>query len=355
MENLQPLDKVFLGYIGQINIGSNKQPFNVLFDSGSCQTWIQNYDGTGSTSYVDKNQKASTLTYDDGTVVQGKYVSDSLSIGNLTVPSFALEIATSVSSTVGSNTNGLVGLCHSTNGTFMDEVVRLGLVKEKYFAYSISQNMNSAEIQIGSLDNTKYTGSLLSLSVSPSSIYWASQITGMETTNSEFSWKGNGMNVIFDTGTSMLVMPSDMSRTLNKLFNFSSNEMGVYVGNCPSSYPATIEFAFGTVTLTMQMKNLIFADQNGACYSGIMDGDGNTIIFGNAVLRNFYTVFNGGNNTISFAANANTDAGVSSSTPSSSSLFGLYVVLFFVVAALGIVGTYMIQRRRKRTRSTNGV
>lgn len=315
---LYPVHNVFLAYRGSLTIQNSTYP--VLFDTTSCLSWVKN-ENSNKTEYV-----APRLVYPDGTVVDGYYANDTIKIENFTISNFIYESATIVTPDSSAN-KGVLGLCHlsplpstTTNratrskfqfSSFLDDLVRNSYISEKIFAFSISNDTQLADISFGATNSTKYTGNVAWIPVNPLSRQWEANIASITSSDAKYQWNSNGtiqMSVTFDTSSSMMVLPPAMSRRLNSLFSFSRlSGSGVYGGNCPSQMPDTIRFSFPktnttTVSLNVQTKVLIYGDGI-RCFSAIMDGQTvDKMIFGNALLRNYYTIFNGNNHSIGFAS-----------------------------------------------------
>ncbi|KXS13474.1 acid protease [Gonapodya prolifera JEL478] len=124
---------------------------------------------------------------------------------------------------------------------------------------------------------------------------------------------------VIDTGTSFIVAPSAAMRTIasslgatpvsGSLGSGSSlANSGIYTVDCnvAASMP-DLKITFENVLLTVEGVDLVLADGSSGrtvCYLTIQDGGtdlGNMWIFGDVLLRNYYTVFNRGNDTVGFA------------------------------------------------------
>ena len=312
-EPLYPISNVFLSYEGVVEVGTSKVPYPVLFDTGSCQFWLDNYDGTKSTAYATKGIKAPRLSYMDGTIVDGVYVTDSVKIANVTLPNLQFESATSIEVN-GGIIKGLLGLCHKnaegSSVSFLDEGVKAGYLTSRIFSFSISSDTRSANLSLGGFDTTRYGDKLAWVPVLKDSVYWEAPLTGIITSTGEINWTGS-VRAIFDTGSSMLVLPPELSKAVNAMYGFKRMAgSAVYTGACPESIPEFLKITVSSVSLNIKSKTLVYG--NGVtCYSSITDGSSSDVaVIGNSVLRNYYTVFDAEKHTVGFAtlqSNGSTD------------------------------------------------
>lgn len=361
VENLVPLENVFLLFKGKILLGSSNKESSVIFDTGSCQMWVKDYDTASSTLFSTRNEKAPVLSYLDKTRVEGIFVQDSVAIGNVTIPNLKFEIAKNISlQSDGSDTTfGIIGLCHQSNSNtenFVDSAFRLGYISEKIASFSISKNADSAIVSFGSVDTTKFNGNMAWIPVDTSSIYWQTNLVSAISNDNSLTWNGN-IKAVFDTGTSLLILPKDLSMAINNLFKFtlqSVQSSNLYYGKCPLNYPETIQLSFSGTSLTIFSRNLLYGDGT-TCFSSVVDGDANVAIIGNGILRNFYTAFNYNNHSVGFATNLNNDSGTvdknnffyQPNTGSDNSLKAI-VSIFGVIIVVMAIAVFFFYRKKNR-------
>ena len=289
--------------------------YNVIFDTGSCYSWI-NLSNTTLSSAVTSTTPL-RFTYPDGSYVEGKTALDKLSIGNFTSPRFSfLSVNTVVPDT---GIDGSIALCRAGSGTssstsaitkgfssVLDDM--LATIKQRILAFSISLDGKNATLTLGNTVPDKYKQPIAWLPLANDGGWTADMnaISSVDSNNVVPIWSGS-LKANFDIASSMIVLPSLISSNINTaLFGFSKNSTSsLYYGPCPKSVPANMRFSFSTIALNIQTRSLLFGSGD-TCFSSIIDAPASaangTAIIGNSILRNFYTVFSGINNTMGFAS-----------------------------------------------------
>ena len=357
---LYPVSNVFLAYNGYINVGTNNTEYLVLFDTGSCQLWIDHYDGSNSTKFTLTNTVAPRLNYMDGTIVDGVFVSDTVRIGNITLETLQFENAVSISPGFSPSLRGVVGLCHNFVGSksplnFVDEAYNAGKLTEKMFAFAIAADTRTASLTLGGYDRVKYENRLAWIPVSQTSNYWEAPLTNIITSTGEINWSGK-IRAVFDTGSSMLVLPPSLAKSVNEVLGFTKMQgSAVYTGPCPGNLAEFIKITVSSVLMNIKTRTLVYGNGK-VCYSSIMDGNnGDLAVIGNSVLRNYYTVFNGMNHTVGIATlngsltvkqdDPNKDD-TTTSASSPATIASIIIVLLLLVATS--IGFYIYKRRRNQ-------
>ncbi len=98
-------------FTGQILLGTPSQKLNVLFDTGSFITWVnrQKFSSTSSSTFRASGTPADELIYLDGTKISGEMCYDTIGVGEILMPNFYFDLASSVLST-SSLENGIIGM-----------------------------------------------------------------------------------------------------------------------------------------------------------------------------------------------------------------------------------------------------
>ncbi|KAI8588853.1 aspartic peptidase domain-containing protein [Geranomyces variabilis] len=347
-------------YHGQLAVGSPSQKFNILFDTGSQQLWLQSkgttggvntagnsFDATKSSTFKNTGVAAEAITYVDGTSVTGTLVQDVVSISNLTIPNLTFELATSITSN-SSDMDGIMGMSFSlpatqstpNEPTFFERLVADNKVTSPVFGYFIDNTNAGGGLTFGGIDQARVNGAFTTLPVAPSGqdanrndvyLFWQSLLTSISFEGHAGSLSmGDNFAVVFDTGTSLAVLPVRTAATLNSALGMqrasqSEPSADLYVMDCsdgqiPSNLP-NIDFTFGSQVISITPQEYIFFQAGSrpgqiACVSGFAGQDitsPSTVgggqssallpsaIFGNVFLRRFYTVFNIKDHTVQLA------------------------------------------------------
>jgi len=138
--------------------------------------------------------------------------------------------------------------------------------------------------------------------------YWEIQIFGVKVNGQELSANPtcsaqNPCNGIVDTGTSLILAPQGTVTNLQNIIPvalLSSNQVTACNSINLNALP-NITFNLGGVLLSIPPSIYILNDGQNNCNLGI-DVGGTLWIMGDTLIRNFYTIFDRGNNQVGFAA-----------------------------------------------------
>ncbi|KAI9103271.1 aspartic peptidase domain-containing protein [Phlyctochytrium arcticum] len=339
-------------YQGAIEIGTPPQNMTVLFDTGSSMLWVQAatttgavnqkgalFDAAKSTTLKTSNTQAPPIEYVDGTRVSGVLVQDTVAINGLAVPNLQFEVATNI---VSSNQNasgmdGIMGLSFAQSGfqTWWEEVVKTNKATSPVFGYHLDASNTAGALTFGGVDLSRFQGDLswIPVTKSPSSppyLFWQLSMSGISlgSSSSQRISLGSRFTTVFDTGTSLAILPTQVAAQLNRALGFdpvSTSAPILYAAPCPggripSSFP-TIKFEFtdghfiniapadyiflqptDTPGLTACVSGFAGQDIGGGGQVGLGGGVTPSAIFGNIFLRAFYTVFDSENKRIGVAS-----------------------------------------------------
>ena len=350
---LRPMKNSLFSFEGPVSVGTPAVTYNILFDTGSCQFWVENYTGNASTTYVATGKLAPTLTYMDGTVVEGTLMQEKVSIGNTVVEHLELENA---HINTDEDIDGLMGLCRQTpkgySTSFVEAAVQKGALERRLFGISIAPDTSESIIDFGTLNSTAYVGNISYTPVSRDSMYWQSNLFSLS--SSVYNWSGN-LPVIFDSGTSLLVLPDSMHDAFGSYYNLEKTSNGMYYGNkCPITGGSIFNMTFPYMSLSVPMEKLFFM-YGPYCYLGMMGTSGSNIIVGNSMTRWFYTVYDGDNNRVGFGQTSYGMVGVGPVPPNEGGLDKviLYSIIAGAVLITSIVVFFLVRcYRRRATRAT---
>ena len=204
---------------GNVTIGTPPQPFNVLFDSGSSNTWVmakgctgncsscEQYDSSASSTYV-KNGKPLTIEYGPWSTVKAYLSQDTVSVGGLTAKKHIFGETTFES---GSNLCGLMGLGPQSQADdnvtpFLQLVAEEDPSVEAKFAFYLPEKRagsEAGELVLGGVDPADFHGKLVSAPVMPQYRFW-----NVRTTYSAEDATSKNMVTALDSGTALLLLAS---------------------------------------------------------------------------------------------------------------------------------------------------
>ncbi|KAJ6654435.1 hypothetical protein lerEdw1_007028 [Lerista edwardsae] len=343
-------------YYGEINIGTPKQSFSVVFDTGSSNLWVpssrcclihlacwlhSHYRSLFSCTHKKNNAKFA-IHYGSGSLT-GFLSQDVLRIGSITIKNQTFAEATDLPGLVfvAAKFDGIMGLGYpsiSVNNVTppFDNMMKEKLLKKNVFSFHLCNTKsdveaNGGEVLFGGINHDAYEGKLHYIPVSRQA-YWQIKVDKVSVdkpankTGKCWPWnlfdkdepsdicKG-GCQGILDTGTSLITGPRDDIRALHKAIGADHAFGGQYLLDCDklSTLPdVTFHLGGKPYTLTPEEYTLQVT-QSGvtACISGFMSLDipkpnGPLWILGDVFLRRYYTVFDRDSNQVGLARSRST-------------------------------------------------
>lgn len=205
------------------------------------------YDPSKSTTYKKVDGGTFKISYGDSSSASGGLAQDTVDIGGATVTNQAFGLPTSVSSSFveDANSNGLVGLGFSSINTFTPG-------PQKTFFDNIAPDLEEpvltarlrsdgiGQYEFGKIDSSKYSGSLVNVSVDPSAGFWQFEAGFFAVGGGSLQQVTQAPKAIADTGTSlMLVSPEVVTAYYKEVENaaYSSSVSG-WVYPCSASLPS---------------------------------------------------------------------------------------------------------------------
>ncbi|KAJ3308026.1 hypothetical protein HDV04_001945 [Boothiomyces sp. JEL0838] len=302
---------------GNVGIGTPPQFMSVLFDSGSDLFWIRNnnckaqecvgknqFNSAASSTFV-AGTKTTGITYGDGTQVQCTLASDSIQIGGHNFKNISICLANFIQTTTGS-TDGIIGLAvpgDSPSGAdlfaSMTQQATTGQAIAGFW-YDRSETINfsdpsvkAGEITFGGVDTSRFTPPFQYIPVDSTQQNWFTNLDSIAVNNQVLA---TSVSILLDTGTTNCIIPSKVYSQLNQIMNVDKN------GNMPCSVVKslpTMTFTWGSTVINLTWQQQVVIDLNSNTCSTIFQPGGPTdvMILGAQFLRNFYTVFDYGNNT----------------------------------------------------------
>ncbi|KAF8894062.1 acid protease [Infundibulicybe gibba] len=333
-----PLADFFKGtdlqWFGNISVGTPPQTVSVVFDTGSsslefastlcgsaCASQVQ-FDSSKSSTFVDGG-RTSSITFSTGVgvdpVVGANYkltlrsATDVVSVGGLQGGRVNLFLITNQTPTFNIDPfSGIQGMSAVAQGLFAS-LVNQGL--PSLFSLFLTPNaVGHAEMTIGGIDNTKFSGNPTFASASGTGATWQLASSGVSVNGKTTSLLHTGRTIIFDSGTSNILFPTTTTEAIYALISpdikANPNEPGTYGIACNriSSLPAVIDITFtsqsGTpFNLTIPSSELSvgpFANDPSTCQTLINAFD-NLSLVGGSVLKHYYSIWDVGQRRLGFA------------------------------------------------------
>jgi cathepsin E len=219
-------------YYGFIYIGSNRQPLSVIFDTGSNILWVEANDCTSCRNHTNKfNPSLSTtfsntnanrnITYAIG-FVNGTLVNDNIYLDEqMTAEGLNFLIVNYEDQLAGTIADGVLGLGIELEGDESNSLIytlyRQGKISSPSFSFYLTESKRDSRLYIGDITENEYLYDIFRnikyVPVKTRSHYWETDLISMtlysqnnkSLPNSTFE---STSKVIFDTGTSYLIIPA---------------------------------------------------------------------------------------------------------------------------------------------------
>ncbi|KAG8451069.1 hypothetical protein GDO86_003377 [Hymenochirus boettgeri] len=326
---LEPLSNYMdMSYYGEISIGTPPQNFLVLFDTGSSNLWVAStycqsqactnhplFNPTQSSTYT-SNQQQFSLQYGTGSLT-GILGYDTVTIQNIqiTQQEFGLSVTEPGTNFVYAQFDGILGLAYpsiavSGATTVMQGMLQQNLLNQPMFGFYLSgdSSQDGGEVAFGGVDPNYYTGQIYWTPVT-SETYWQIGIQGFAINGQSSGLCSQGCQGIVDTGTSLLTAPQQIYSSLMQSIGAQQDQNGQYVVSCGNiqNLP-TISFTISGVSFPLPPSAYILQQSSGYCTVGIMptylpSQNGQPLwILGDVFLRQYYSVYDLGNNQVGFAS-----------------------------------------------------
>ncbi|XP_025062737.1 pepsin A-like [Alligator sinensis] len=312
-----------LQYFGTISIGTPAQEFTVLFDTGSSNLWVpsvycsspacknhHSFNPKKSSTYQATNESIS-IQYGTGSMT-GFLAYDIIHVGGIPVTHQIFGLSESEPGPFLSyaSFDGILGLAFpsisaSAATPVFDNMMSQDLVSQDLFSVFLSSDeKNGSFVMFGGIDSSYYSGSLKWIPLSAET-YWQITVDRISM-NGQAIACGNGCQAIIDTGTSLLAGPPDAVSSIQSLIGAKEDLYGEYAMNCnASNILPDIVFTINSIDFPLPASAYVI-NMSGSCQSGFQSIDittakGELWILGDIFIRQYYTVFDRGNNKVGLA------------------------------------------------------
>jgi saccharopepsin len=309
-------------YFTEISLGNPPQIFKVILDTGSSNLWVPSskctsiacflhskYDSSASSTYK-VNGTDFKIQYGSGSM-EGFVSNDVLSIGDIEIKKQDFAEATQEPGLAFAfgKFDGILGLAYDTISvnhitppfySMLDQ----GLIDDPVFSFRIGcSEDDGGEAIFGGVDASAYTGKLNYVPVRRKA-YWEVALDKVSFGDETMDLENTGAAI--DTGTSLIVTPTDIADLLNSMIGAKKSWNGQYQVDC-AKVPGLPElsFYFGGKAYALKGTDYILEIQ-GTCISAFTGMDinipgGSLWIIGDVFLRKYYTVYDLGKHAVGFA------------------------------------------------------
>jgi len=311
-------------YFSEMTVGTPPQDFKVVLDTGSSNLWVPSsecgsiacylhskYDSSSSSTYK-KNGTEFEIKYGSGSL-SGFVSQDTITMGDLTVENQLFAEATSEPGLAFAfgRFDGIMGLGYDTisvNGIpppFYN-MLEQDLLDEPVFAFYLGDTNDEGSESVatfGGVDESHYTGEVTKIPLRRKA-YWEVDLDAI--TFGDQTAELDETGAILDTGTSLIALPSTLADLLNKEIGAKKSYNGQYTIECDKRDGLPdLSFTLTGYNFTIGPYDYILEVQ-GSCISAFMGMDfpepvGPLAILGDAFLRQWYSIYDLGNNAVGLA------------------------------------------------------
>ncbi|XP_056603700.1 nothepsin [Triplophysa dalaica] len=319
-------------FFGEISLGSPRQNFTVIFDTGSSDLWVpSSYCVSQACAMHHKFKAFESSTYvHDGRVfgihygsghLLGVMAREQLKVGSVTVqnqvfgegvyePGFAFVMA---------QFDGVLGLgypqlAEELGLPVFDSMISQKSLDEPVFSFYLKSNGSGfgGEVLFGGVDETLFVPPVNWVPVSQKG-YWQFRIDGVKVQGAVgfCHHTPHGCQAIADTGTSLIAGPSKDILILQQFIGATPTAIGEYLLDCTqiSSLPV-VSFLINQVEYSLTGDQYVrreILNNKEICFSGFQAIDmpmspyGPLWILGDVFLSQFYSIYDRGHNRVGFA------------------------------------------------------
>jgi len=330
-------------YLCPVQIGTPAQTLYLDFDTGSSDLWVwstelpqatlsaanaQNqqvpFDPSKSSTFKKLDGSTWKISYGDGSSASGDVGTDVIDLGGLKIQNQAIELAQQLSQQFQQgNGSGLLGLAFDTINTVsptpqktpVDNAISEGVITQPLFTAYLGSWRDADEADKG---ESFYTFGFIDESVmsaagattpnyapvDSSQGFWQIQSTSATINGTTINRSGN--TSIMDTGTTLCLVDDALVEAVYKAIpgaTYDSNNQGyVFPANTTADQLPQVTLAIVDAQVAFQKEDLGFADAgNGMVYGSIQSrGTMNMDIYGDAVLKAIYAIFDMNNGSPRF-------------------------------------------------------
>ena len=311
-------------YTGIIQLGKSKQSFNVALDTGSSLLWVRDPSTKYPNTYncIDKDNCIGDIThleriYYGGGTVLGYMATAMVTIGDMTIPKYNMVMAINFATDPSEIDDGILGLALGEHSnlypTIIQKLKSSGLISKGLFSiylgnYRNSYKQNTGELIFGGYDASYAEGDFQYVSIVEQK-RWVANLNSISLGNKGKIAAHYRLRVLFDTGSSYLTFPADVTLALvdqanalglNCVIN-PDNEL--FHCDCKARrYLPDLIFEFDGFSLNLPASEYVYS-ANSRCILPINTKmlQQDLVILGDVFLASFYTIYDIDNRRVGLA------------------------------------------------------
>jgi len=316
-----------LEYVVEVQVGTPGVNLRLDFDTGSSDLWVWSSELRSSTAghniYNPANSSTSkiipratwNISYGDGSSASGNVFTDVVSVGDVSIPNQAVELAEKLSPSFlqEGGSDGLLGLAWpalntvkpSIQATPVQNMIKQNLIPLPLFTANLDKGDNKGFYTFGVIDAAKAGVSESDIQytdVDNSQGFWMFSSTTATVNGKTIPLTGN--TAIADTGTTLALVSDTLVKEIYKAIPGSKMDsaQGGFVFPEDATVP-DVALAVGDSMFTINAADFAYGTAtNGMLFGGIQSrGDNPFDILGDIFLKSVYVIFDQGNTRIGMA------------------------------------------------------
>ncbi|KAI1313038.1 hypothetical protein EDD11_002743 [Mortierella claussenii] len=334
-------------WVAAMLIGSPKQEFSVVFDTGSSDLWVSSiscqsktcmtlrrFNPSRSSSFI-QDGRTWSINYADNSWVSGVLGIDDVTVAGIPVKGQTFGLASvNTGSTAATGVDGIMGLGFETNSeiggvkTPVSNMLEQNQIDQAIVSVWLNKASNQdaslsagGEFIFGGVDPSLYTGSITYVPVT-SSKEWQISVEQLFIGRKELSLSNSASSAIVDTGSSYILFPDYLATAFHRAIPNSQydKQLGWLIpcALANSRSVGDLTFVLGGQKFSVPISDIVIlmSEYNGYCLSAVdswqeLPGHGSQsgILLGDLFIKNQYVVYDYDKKQVGFATKVDTAPG----------------------------------------------
>ncbi|CAK7269840.1 hypothetical protein SEPCBS57363_003804 [Sporothrix epigloea] len=319
-----------LEYLCEVFIGTPAQKLKLDFDTGSADLWVVSselpsrvskghaaFESQKSTSFKEMQGYSWKIKYGDSSSASGDVGTDSVTIGGLTVPNQAVELAKKISDQfMQSSGDGLFGLAWSSINTVskcfiprpqltpVENLIASKILPKghQFFTaclYSSRDSGKESFYTFGYIDSQFSDKDIAWTDIDNSNGWWQFPSTSITIGGEKVNLSDN--TAIADTGTTLCILSDKACKALYAAIpgaKYDETQQGwVIPATVTLDQLPSVKIAVGDNDFELQPEDLVYGEPEDGVWFGAVQsrGDLGLDILGDVFLKSIYAIFDVGN------------------------------------------------------------